>query len=646
MSTQDGRPATVSQQPNDFKPALPVDPAGSSVMGEQAVAGAAAELSVETIIQVIAASQPGMAGYWDEHLRCRFANPAYQAWFGKTQDEMRGRTIQNLQGDELFKKNEPHIRLALEGIEQSFERKLIKPNGAVAWLWVRYFPHRMNDKVIGFVALVLDITERKLTEHALQASETRLLDAKAVANIGSWETDLTSLDVIWSAQTYKIFDLDAKTFQASHPAFLEFVHPHDRAAVDAAFLKSLGHKGANSIEHRIVSATGVTKYVQERWRIECDPQGLPVRALGTCQDVTETKSADEAKRQIADRLALATRASGVGIWDYDIVGNKIVWDDAMYALYGIAPTQFANFYEAWHSSVHPEDQARSDEEVQRAIRGEGEFDTEFRIRRPDGTVRNIRAVAMVQRDADGLALRMVGSNWDITEQKHNEVALQASLREKEALLKEVHHRVKNNLQVITSLLRLEAGRSAVADTKEVLGSMRGRIRTMAQLHETLYRSGTFASVDLGVYLGQVATQAFKSQELHGDLVRLALNLGSVNVGMDQATAAGLLLNELISNCLKHGFPEGRAGEVRVELQPAHEQGKPSDDRWCLCVRDSGVGLAADFEEKRKTSLGLQLVHDLSDQFGGILVIDSVAGQGVRFNVVFTVQAPAALVMPP
>jgi two-component sensor histidine kinase len=144
--------------------------------------------------------------------------------------------------------------------------------------------------------------------------------------------------------------------------------------------------------------------------------------------------------------------------------------------------------------------------------------------------------------------------------------LQSSLKEKEALLKEVHHRVKNNLQVITSLLRLEGSRTLVADTKSVLGDMRGRIRTMAHLHETLYRSGTFASVDLGAYLGDLAKQAFKTQETHTGSVRLTCNLASVTVGMDMATAAGLLLNELISNCLKHGFPDGRSGEINVELR--------------------------------------------------------------------------------
>ena len=323
-----------------------------------------------------------------------------------------------------------------------------------------------------------------------------------------------------------------------------------------------------------------------------------------------------------------------------------ILDDDPLMLSGVTADQFGGANEAWQAGVHPEVRAQGDAEIRAALRVDKNYDTEFHVLRPNGEIRTPRAIASLHRNGNGEPLRMVGTKWDITSQKRIESDLKQALRDKAALLKEVHHRVKNNLQVITSLLRLEAGRSTVTDTKEVLGYMRGRIRTMAQLHESLYRSGTFASVDLGVYLSQVATQAFKTQELHCGAVRLTLNLDSLQSDMDQATAAGLLLNELISNCLKHGFPEGQTGEVNVELKPAHDQDTPPDGRWCLRVRDTGVGLPPDFEDKRKASLGLQLVTDLSHQLGGTLEIDSVPGAGARFKLVFTVQTPAALVMPP
>jgi two-component sensor histidine kinase/response regulator of citrate/malate metabolism len=213
---------------------------------------------------------------------------------------------------------------------------------------------------------------------------------------------------------------------------------------------------------------------------------------------------------------------------------------------------------------------------------------------------------------------VVVSHTDITERKRIEIALSETLLEKEALLKEVHHRVKNNLQVIFSLLGLEAGRSTQSATTSVLHDMQSRVRTMGLLHESLYRSSAFSSLDLGTYLKQLSTQVFRMMCLRADLVCLELDLASVTIGMDQATPCGLLVNELISNSLKHGFPDGNGGEVRVQLHLID-----GTDQVHLKVSDTGIGLSADFEEKRQHSLGLQLAFDLAKQVGGELLISTV-----------------------
>jgi two-component sensor histidine kinase len=247
-----------------------------------------------------------------------------------------------------------------------------------------------------------------------------------------------------------------------------------------------------------------------------------------------------------------------------------------------------------------------------------------------GERRLIRWNNSVLRSGTGEVIGTASIGEDITARKQAEEALQSSLREKEALLKEVHHRVKNNLQVITSLLRLESGRSTHADTKSVLVDMQGRIRSMALLHESLYRSGTFASVDLGVYLKQLVTQAFRALDAQSGAIHLHLELASVRVAMDQATPCGLLVNELVSNCLKHGFADGRGGEVRVVLQEL------DGNQLRLSVSDNGVGLPDDFTLRRENSLGLQLVADLTRQIGGILQVatDRIA----MFVVTFTIDA--------
>ena len=216
-----------------------------------------------------------------------------------------------------------------------------------------------------------------------------------------------------------------------------------------------------------------------------------------------------------------------------------------------------------------------------------------------------------------------------------EKVLELALAEKTALLNEVHHRVKNNLQIISSLLRMESRRAdhTVGDTRGVLSDMQGRIRSMALLHESLYRSGNFAQLDLGAYLKQLCQQAFRALSVASGAVRLELHLASLSVPLEQATPAGLLVNELISNCLKHAFPEGRSGVVRVSLQPIPGDG----GKWCLGVGDDGVGLAGDFATRRTQSLGLQLVDDLARQLNTALHVEaneSPSG-GTKFSIILS-----------
>ena len=222
-----------------------------------------------------------------------------------------------------------------------------------------------------------------------------------------------------------------------------------------------------------------------------------------------------------------------------------------------------------------------------------------------------RISAMTAPGADGLPLLRLVID-DITVSKRAEIALRESVSEKESLLKEIHHRVKNNLQVVSSLLRLEASRTGEASLRTTLTEMQGRISAMALVHETLYRSASFGQIDLAVYLRLLATHLMRGQGAKPD-VRLTLDLAPVVTGIDRAPPCGLIVNELVTNSLKHAFVDGRAGEIRIEL--GQEEG-----RVRLSVSDTGVGLPEDLDRRRGESLGLQLVSDLARQLGGAFTI--------------------------
>jgi PAS domain S-box-containing protein len=269
--------------------------------------------------------------------------------------------------------------------------------------------------------------------------------------------------------------------------------------------------------------------------------------------------------------------------------------------------------------LHPDDRDSEYLLRRRILTSRTNQSCEWRLLDQHGTPIWVHAQAVVRIEAGGVPVfHMVLTNIDELKQAHQ--ALQTSLGEKEALLKEVHHRVKNNLQVISSLLSLESRRTDATAIKTVLDEMQGRIHSMALLHETLYRSGVFAAVDLAGYLKHLSAQVFRAQLGESANIQLHLQLASIEVSMDQAVPCGLLINELLSNCLKHAFPEGRSGAVWVSLHVLDE-----DRRLRLSVRDDGVGLPADFILANSQTLGLQLVNGLVQQLGGSLNLSNDPG---------------------
>ena len=165
-----------------------------------------------------------------------------------------------------------------------------KEDGNIIWTHVSAVPFSSLDSCI---TVTTDITDRKKMQEELEETNRRLIEAQAVANVGSWETDLSNMQVKWSEETFRIFDLNVNNFETNHPNFLNFVHPEDRAKVDEAFVTSLNTNTPNKIQHRIITPTGKIKFVEENWIIYYNDQREAIRALGTCSDITERKLAEE-----------------------------------------------------------------------------------------------------------------------------------------------------------------------------------------------------------------------------------------------------------------------------------------------------------------------------------------------------------------
>jgi PAS domain S-box-containing protein len=217
---------------------------------------------------------------------------------------------------------------------------------------------------------------------------------------------------------------------------------------------------------------------------------------------------------------------------------------------------------------------------------------------------------------------------DVTEQRDAARSLMESLREKELLLQEVHHRVKNNLQVICSLINLQQYESGdSADAGRSLLDMEARVRSMALVHELLYQSEDFALVDFSSYVGQLCDHLLSAYLEDPGRVRLAVSIEEVSLSLDKAIPCGLLINELVVNALKHAFPGDRPGTIEVAMR------RLGDGRVSLTVSDDGTGTAADgIEEGGRKTIGLSLVRSLASQLGG--VYDSESAAGTRVSIAF------------
>ncbi|SBT04163.1 putative sensory transduction histidine kinase [Candidatus Accumulibacter aalborgensis] len=235
---------------------------------------------------------------------------------------------------------------------------------------------------------------------------------------------------------------------------------------------------------------------------------------------------------------------------------------------------------------------------------------------------------------DTEAGRMVlASIIDITERQRAQQRLEEALRQKTILLNEVHHRVKNNLQVITSLLNLQADHAADPRLRAILGETCGRVKAMALTHQLLYERKDFSRLDLGDYLDRLVHSIRATYRGTGDRIalRLALPPVGLHIDLDRAIPCGLLVNELVTNAFKHAFPGERCGEIMIELAPE------GDDLFRLSIADDGVGLPAETELASRSSLGLQLVPLLVEQLHGVLAIKRERGTW------FCVRCPKRLV---
>ena len=510
------------------------------------------------------------------------------------------------------------------------ELPMRRPDGDVRWMRLHSRPRRLPDGRTVWDGVQTDVTESKRAVEALRLSEEKF--AVAFANNPA-AIALTRLDngvFLEVNDTWLAMNGYCREEVIGHSArdFPIWPTPEDRTR----FVQELREKGPlHGREQEFLRRSGDVFVAQ------LSAQILTVRdeqvVLSTLVEITEQKRAEAALHESKEKLTLALRSANMGVWRLDLRDQERHFDDQVCRCLGIDPARFAGTEDEFFVAVHPDDHHQLRTALAQTITTGAPYEVEYCSVWPDGSVRYISARGQLARDAVGQPQWIDGLVWDITDRKQAEDRIRVSLAEKEVLLKEIHHRVKNNMQVISSLVALQAERVPDAATREVLRDVTHRVRSMALVHEKLYQSANMAQVEFAEYAESLLNYLWRAHGTTAFGVRLSLDLEPVQISVNAAVPCGLVLNELASNALKHAFHgRGHRGEAVVGGQVSVSLRGGPEGRVCLRVRDNGTGLPAGLDWRQADSLGLRLVQMLAGQLDA--TVEVCSGQGTEFTVMF------------
>ncbi|MFL5764858.1 MAG: PAS domain S-box protein [Bacteroidia bacterium] len=552
-------------------------------------------------------------------------NLAAQRTFGYTAEEMIGKHVSVLYADPDERKRITEDELYTKGVFGG-EVTNIKKSGErfVAYLSASVLKNE-EGQVVGAMGVSRDISELKQAEEELRESEEkyRAIYEQAFIGIAKVSIDTKFEEVnehLCNVLGYTREELIGKSYGdvvAPDTDYLVYAGKLIAGEIDRAnFERKYIHKNGN-----IVNANVTVSVVR-------DVEGKPMHFIAVFQDVTESVKAGEALRAQSAKFNAIIESSSHVIWtvDKDICLTTFNENYAKQQLkrYGlevkvglcmvkgpaISTVDYNNFWIKKYES---------------AFAGYPQyFETQFFDKDGTETWREIYLNPIIGKD--GIVHEVSGIGHDITEKKKAEEKVRQQLQEKEVLLKEVHHRVKNNLQVISSILNLQSSYVKDEGTLNILKESQNRIKSMAFIHESLYQTKDFSSINFTEYVINLSQNLIQSYSNFDHEIKLNLDIQNVFLNLDLAIPCGLIINEIVSNALKYAFTENSmGGEISISM-------KIEGDDLVLRIGDNGKGLPKHIDYRNTESLGLQLVVTLTDQLSGNIELD--LEKGTNYTIIF------------
>ena len=564
----------------------------------------------------------------------------------------------------LYPSREPVVQRILSMVQNGYRSELmdsveVDQEGQAKAFRNAYFGHLENGRLHWVSGIQMDITERYLSQVQIEVLHHIAHSALMANDLGSlYDVIRAELGRIIDTTNFYVVSLDPESeilqIAVNYDTVGNVNPPTGRSMASRVIqsrkgirlkpqqIRDLDASGEIEMEHPIPNSwMGVPLVVRD--------QVIGVMVVQSYGEVLYSDDDLKVLQLVADQAAMAIHRKQAldtamtyrrqlgsliqnipeSVYTFDPVSDIHPFMSERWEVWtGVSPSVLKNDTKGWEQSVHPEDRERVVQAFEAACDREQDYLLDYRIvHRETGKVTCLRDQGIRVQDENGVHYDGIIS--DVTDFRIHEARLRASLQEKEMLIKEVHHRVKNNLQIIMSLLNLQAHKTEYPEAQEHLRESQNRVRSMAMIHEKLYRSESMTHIDFNGYLKTLATQLFQAYHINAGQVELSMDIDALPLTMDFAVPCGLILNELISNALKYAFPPEFTAEkklcIRLKSLP--------DQRLALDVFDTGIGLDQPWDTANRESLGLHLVELLvQDQLNGTL--SHVNDPGSHFHMEF------------
>ncbi len=504
-------------------------------------------------------------------------------------------------------------RVAQTGVNETFESYILFIK---KWLNITVFSPEKNY----FVVVFEDITERKNSELALTQSEEKFREVFNNAN------DAMFLQKVTKKGPGKFIEVNDTAIQSLGYSKEEMVKMELKDIISSDTILYLPTVFENVI--RDGKATFESEHVTKKGEllpVEVNTHVFNIRGekhlLSIARDISERKKAEKALVVSEEKYRTIFENIQDVFFQTDQDGILKTLSPSIERYSGYKPEDIIG-KPAYIFYADPEERKLMIKEIEK--RGHIE-DHELIFQTKENKLINVSINAQVMRNSRNEPVGIEGSIRDITERKQMEIKLKKSLNEKEMLLKEIHHRVKNNLMIISSLLSLQTDYIKDKASKDIFIESQNRARSMALIHEKLYKSTDLKRINFGEYIKNLTSELFYTYRVGNSGVDIHYNIEDLKLDINTAIPLGLIANELITNSLKYAFIDGGEGIVDIEF-------KKVDHNYIFIIKDNGVGLPEGFDYKNSDSLGLQLVNNLSEQIDAEIELNTT--DGTEFKIKF------------